>query len=75
MGINWNRLLQPDLIWVVIPVAAIIVGGVTAILAQIHKHRERQAMIEQGIHPDYPPDDQPGRPAVADLRRREPGVR
>jgi hypothetical protein len=60
MAIDWNRILRPDLIWVVIPVVAILVGGILAILQQIHRHQERKAMIEQGIHPDYPPEENEG---------------
>ena len=55
---NWNRLLSPDLIWIVIPVAGIVIGGILGILKQIHRHQERRAMIEQGIHPDYPPEEE-----------------
>ena len=51
---NWNRLLSPDLIWIVIPVAAILVGGVLQVLKQSHRHQERLAMIDHGINPDCP---------------------
>jgi hypothetical protein len=37
-----------------VPVAAIIVGGVIAIISMVHKHQERIAMIERGIDPDLP---------------------
>jgi hypothetical protein len=37
-----------------VPVAAIIVGGVIAIISMVHKHQERIAMIERGIDPDSP---------------------
>ena len=37
-----------------VPVAAIIVGGVIAIVAMYHKHQERLAKIERGIDPDAP---------------------
>ncbi len=55
---TWDRLLSPELIWIVIPVAAIVIGGILGILSQIHRHQERRAMIEQGIHPDYPPEEE-----------------
>jgi hypothetical protein len=58
MAIDWNRILSPDLIWIIIPVTAILIGGTLAVLQQIHRHQERKAMIDQGIHPDYPPDDE-----------------
>ena len=47
-----ERLLEPDVIWVVIPIFAIFVGGAIAIVSSIISHRERIAMIEQGMHPD-----------------------
>jgi hypothetical protein len=37
-----------------IPIVAIIVGGVIAVLGMIHKHEERIAKIERGIDPDAP---------------------
>ena len=35
-----------------VPVAAIIVGGVIAVLAMVHSHQERMAKIERGMDPD-----------------------
>jgi hypothetical protein len=35
-----------------VPIAAIIVGGAIAITAMILKHQERIAKIERGINPD-----------------------
>jgi hypothetical protein len=35
-----------------IPIVAIIVGGVIAIVAMTHAHEERLAKIERGIDPD-----------------------
>ncbi len=40
-----------------IPIVAIIGGCVTAIVKMLITHRERVKMIEHGIHPDYPPDE------------------
>lgn len=37
-----------------IPIIAIIVGGVIGVTKLILKHQERIAMIERGIHPDAP---------------------
>ena len=37
-----------------IPIVAIIVGGVLAILGMVHRHQERLAKIERGIDPDGP---------------------
>jgi len=35
-----------------IPIVAIIVGGVIAIVAMMHAHEERLAKIQRGIDPD-----------------------
>jgi hypothetical protein len=45
---DWDRLLEPAVLGMAIPILAIVYGIVHAIL----KHRERMALIEQGIHPD-----------------------
>ena len=37
-----------------VPIAAIVVGGVIAILGMVHRHNERIAKIERGINPDGP---------------------
>jgi len=37
-----------------IPIVAIIIGGVIAIVAMVHHHEERIAKIERGINPDGP---------------------
>jgi len=37
-----------------IPIVAILVGGVISVLAMVHKHQERLAKIERGIDPDGP---------------------
>jgi hypothetical protein len=37
-----------------VPISAIIVGGVIAILGMIHRHQERLAKIERGMDPDGP---------------------
>jgi hypothetical protein len=39
---------------ILIPICAILVGGVIAVLAMVHKHQERIAKIERGIDPDVP---------------------
>jgi hypothetical protein len=54
----WNRLLEmPDILYVFISLVAIITGAVVIVLIArfLIVHRERMAMIKQGIHPDYPP--------------------
>jgi len=37
-----------------IPIIAILVGGVIAVLGMVHRHQERIAKIERGINPDGP---------------------
>ena len=37
-----------------VPVVAIVVGGVIAVLVIVLKHQERIAKIERGIDPDAP---------------------
>ena len=37
-----------------IPILAILVGGVIAVSAMLLKHQERIAKIERGINPDGP---------------------
>ena len=51
---------RPDMVAITlalsIPIVAIIVGGISSIIKRLIKHRERMAMIEQGLHPDFPPE-------------------
>jgi hypothetical protein len=35
-----------------IPIVAIVVGGVIAVVAMVHAHQERLAKIERGMDPD-----------------------
>jgi hypothetical protein len=37
-----------------VPILAILVGGIIAVVAMILKHQERIAKIERGINPDGP---------------------
>jgi hypothetical protein len=37
-----------------IPISAILVGGVISVVSMMHKHQERLAKIERGIDPDGP---------------------
>lgn len=53
----WEELFDKDTLAIFIPIVAIVVGGVIAITWMIFAHRERMAMIERGIHPDHPPDE------------------
>jgi hypothetical protein len=40
-----------------IPILAILCGGAVAIVKVLIRHRERMSMIEQGLHPDFPPGE------------------
>lgn len=56
-----NRMFEnPDIFYVLLSVVAIVAGAVVivVIVKFLIAHRERMAMIERGIHPDYPPADE-----------------
>jgi hypothetical protein len=51
-----ERLLDPGVVWVLIPLAGICLGGVLALAKLIVRHRERMAKIGMGIDPDSLPN-------------------
>ncbi|HET6327103.1 MAG TPA: hypothetical protein VFG04_20650 [Planctomycetaceae bacterium] len=55
----WAPLLASDAegIWVLIPLAAITIGGIGAIMKMVMNHRERMAKIGMGLDPDAPSKD------------------
>jgi len=58
-------LQNPAALVMLIPIVAIALGMGGAILRTYFRHRERMAMIEMGIHPDFPPplgdaEEEPG---------------
>ena len=55
----WTRILSPEIIWVFIPLVAILCGSIISLVKRGHRHRERMAMIAAGMHPDFPPDEDP----------------
>ena len=57
----WRRILDPSILVFLIPIVAIIAGATIKIVKMVHRHNERIAMIQQGIHPDYPPEDAEGK--------------
>jgi hypothetical protein len=62
----WMRLLEkPEIVGILIPIIAVIAVSTLGVIKLWMRHRERMAMIERGIHPDYPPEDEttPGPPA------------
>ena len=48
---EWIAGLGPFLI----PITALVVGGVVALVVVVLRHQERIAKIERGIDPDAPP--------------------
>lgn len=52
-----SLLNSPVFLALMIPIVAIIVGGVIAVITMIIRHNERMAMIERGMHPDAPKDE------------------
>lgn len=58
---EWHHFfLNPAVVWVTIPIAAILIGGIQTLVKMYYSHQERIAMIEQGMHPDSvaPADDE-----------------
>jgi hypothetical protein len=58
----WQKLLDPDVLGVLFGIVCVIAGVVSlttlGIVKMVHKHSERIALIERGIHPDYPPENE-----------------
>ena len=52
-----NSLLSSATLPFLIPIVAIIVGGVVVVVKILIRHQERMAMIDRGMHPDHPPED------------------
>ena len=69
--LNFFSDLKPDQLALMIPIVAIVcvflVGGILGLTKLIFRHRERMAMIEQGIHPDLvePEEEEAGMPPTA----------
>ena len=51
-------LSRPEILALLIPIVAIVVGGLVAIIKMMIRHQERMAMIERGMHPDHPDEDE-----------------
>ncbi|HLJ28876.1 MAG TPA: hypothetical protein VKY85_19355 [Candidatus Angelobacter sp.] len=54
---NWNRLFEPAVLALLIP----ILGIVWWIIASVIEHRERMAMIANGMNPDSAKEAAKGR--------------
>jgi hypothetical protein len=52
-----NRLIDSifGLGALLVPIVAILVGGVIAVVGMVHRHQERLARIERGIDSNAPP--------------------
>jgi hypothetical protein len=50
-----HQLLQPEIVWVLIPLAVILLVGVLKVTHSVIQHRERMAKIGMGIDPDDDP--------------------
>jgi hypothetical protein len=53
-----DRLLRPEVLPFIMLIVAIIVAGIVAVIKVLIHHRERMAMIEQGMNPDHPPSEE-----------------
>jgi hypothetical protein len=63
-------MLDPAILALCIPLAA-IVGGFSIVLTRMWtRHRERMAMIEMGLHPDAPDEELPPPREQAELPQR-----
>ncbi len=51
---QWDEILNPAILVLMIPIAGIFVGGAIEVSRMWIRHRERMAMIEQGLNPDPP---------------------
>ena len=51
---DWIQKFGPDQIVLFIPIVAIITWGAVSITKAWIRHRERLAMIQQGMNPDSP---------------------
>ena len=55
---DWLEFFDdPEVLVFMIPITAILVGGIIVIVKLLLRHRERMGLIEQGLHPDRLPDD------------------
>ncbi len=53
VAMSWETFfLNPAVVWVLIPVTAILFAGIQKIYEQYCRHQERLEMIQNGIHPD-----------------------
>ena len=54
----WTQIFdKPEIIGVMLPMVGILAFAIIVIVKILIHHRERMAMIERGLNPDYPPDE------------------
>jgi hypothetical protein len=54
---DWAWFLNnPACLVMMVPIVAILVGGIMGMSKLVMRHRERMAMIERGMDPDRPAD-------------------
>jgi len=60
-AVDWTQVLserrEPDTLVFAVPIVAIVVWGIVCIVRRLIVYRKRMAMIERGLHPDYPPEE------------------
>ncbi len=49
---GWARILDPGTLALLIPILAVVFGGTGVIVRMVIRHRERLALIENGMDPD-----------------------
>ena len=59
MAAFFERLLSPEVVWVLIPVLAIVGVFAKQMLNRYFDHQERMARIEAGMDPDVDEDGLP----------------
>jgi len=49
---DWSYFfMNPATVWILIPIAAILIGGIKSLCRMYYEHVERIAMIQQGMMP------------------------
>ena len=54
---EWQQILNPAIIWVLIPLTYIAFSGIQTLCRMYYEHVERIAMIQQGIVPPERPTE------------------
>ena len=49
---SWARILDPATLALLIPILAVVFCGIGVIVRMVIRHRERLALIENGMDPD-----------------------